>query len=158
RQDRTSSRPGAAESGPPTPARRYTVHRLPNHPVLGGTSRTARRGVARCRPPCSHRPTKTSARRPLPCEHRAMSAADETGGDFTGGNVNEMARVGDTVRRTSGPWTPTIHALLAWVRAQGVQRLPTPLGVDDRGREVLSYLAGETAGWPVPAWVWEPGT
>ncbi|GAA1994575.1 hypothetical protein GCM10009718_35550 [Isoptericola halotolerans] len=87
-----------------------------------------------------------------------MGTGDEIGSDLTGGNVNEVVRVGDTVRRTAGPWTPTIHALLAWVRAQGVQGVPTPLGVDDQGREVLSYLAGETAGWPVPAWVWESGT
>ncbi|MFV2144615.1 phosphotransferase [Isoptericola sp. G70] len=87
-----------------------------------------------------------------------MSSGDETGSDFTGGNVNEVVRIGDTVRRTAGPWTPTIQALLAWVRAQGVRAVPTPLGVDDQGREVLSYLAGETAGWPAPAWVWEPGT
>jgi Ser/Thr protein kinase RdoA (MazF antagonist) len=87
-----------------------------------------------------------------------MSVQDEAGDELTGGNVNEVVRIGDTVRRTAGPWTPTIHALLAWVRAQGVGAVPTPLGLDAQGREVLGYLDGETAGWPVPAWVWEPGT
>jgi aminoglycoside phosphotransferase (APT) family kinase protein len=87
-----------------------------------------------------------------------MSVGGEASNEFTGSNVNEVVRIGDTVRRTAGPWTPTIHALLAWVRAQGVLAIPTPLGVDGQGREVLSYLDGETAGWPVPAWVWESQT
>lgn len=87
-----------------------------------------------------------------------MILESDAGDELTGGNVNEVVRVGDTVRRTAGPWTPTIQALLAWVRAQGVRAVPTPLGVDGHGREVLSHLDGETAGWPVPAWVWDPAT
>ncbi|WP_277207358.1 aminoglycoside phosphotransferase family protein [Isoptericola croceus] len=78
--------------------------------------------------------------------------------ELAGGNVGAVVRVGDTVRRTAGPWTPTIHALLAWVRARGASMVPVPLGIDDGGREVLSFLPGEVAGWPVPAWVWEPET
>ena len=38
---------------------------------------------------------------------------------LTGGNMNTVVRVGDTVRRTAGPWTPTIHALLRHIRANG---------------------------------------
>jgi hypothetical protein len=75
-----------------------------------------------------------------------------------GGNVNDVVRIGDTVHRTSGPWTPTIHALLAWVRAQGVDAVPAPLGLDAEGREILSWLPGDVAGWPVPHWVWDPVT
>lgn len=86
-----------------------------------------------------------------------MTGNDETQA-LPGGNVNAVVRVGQTVHRTAGPWTPTIHALLAWVRAHGVTGVPAPLGLDDDGREVLTYLEGETAGWPVPAWVWEPAT
>ena len=29
-----------------------------------------------------------------------------------GGNVSTVVRVGETVRRNAGPWTPTVHALL----------------------------------------------
>lgn len=82
-----------------------------------------------------------------------MESSEES---LPGGNVNDVVRVGDTVRRTTGAWTPTIHALLAWVRAHGVDRVPVPYGLDGQGREVLSYLPGEVGGWPVPAWVWEP--
>jgi len=77
---------------------------------------------------------------------------------LAGGNVNVVTRVGDTVRRSAGPWTPTIHALLTWVRARGVECVPEPQGFDDRGREVLSWIPGQVGGWPVPAWVWAEQT
>jgi hypothetical protein len=78
--------------------------------------------------------------------------------ELSGGNVNEVVRVGDTVHRTAGPWTPTIHALLAWVRAQGVSVAPAPLGLDDAGREVLTWTEGEVGGWPLPDWLWDRST
>ncbi len=76
--------------------------------------------------------------------------------ELTGGTVNDVVRRGDTVRRSAGPWTPTVQALLAWVRAQGVSFVPAPLGLDEQGREVLGWIPGETGGWPVPDWVWTP--
>ena len=61
-----------------------------------------------------------------------------------GGNMNEgVVRIGDTVRRGVSPWTPTIHRLLAHVRAQGVRWVPRVHGIDDEGREVLDYIPGE---------------
>ncbi|MFI2567535.1 aminoglycoside phosphotransferase family protein [Cellulosimicrobium funkei] len=74
--------------------------------------------------------------------------------ELTGGNVNDVVRRGDTVRRSAGPWTPTVQALLAWVRAQGASFVPAPLGLDEQGREVLGWIPGETGGWPIPDWVW----
>ncbi|MFC8193661.1 phosphotransferase [Cellulomonas sp. NPDC057328] len=59
-----------------------------------------------------------------------------------GGNVGGAVRVGTTVRRPTGPWTPAVHALLRHVRARGLDGVPEPLGVDDAGREVLTYLPG----------------
>lgn len=50
-------------------------------------------------------------------------------------------RVGDTVRRRTGPWTPAVHALLNHL-ASRVPHVPRVLGFDDRGREVLAYLPG----------------
>ncbi len=46
-------------------------------------------------------------------------------------------RVGDTVRRAAGPWTPTIHALLRHLRASGLSMVPEPLGIDEQGREII---------------------
>ncbi|WP_161606380.1 aminoglycoside phosphotransferase family protein [Microlunatus speluncae] len=74
-----------------------------------------------------------------------MQSEDET--PLTGGFVNEVTKVGNTVRRTSGPWTPAVQALLHHLEAGGFTEAPRALGIDDRGREVLSYLPGETIPW-----------
>ncbi|RXR25664.1 aminoglycoside phosphotransferase family protein [Oerskovia turbata] len=74
---------------------------------------------------------------------------------LTGGNSSTVVRRGDTVRRTAGPWTPTVQALLRHLRGQGVVEVPEPLGTDDQGREVLSFLAGDVAHYPLPPWVWD---
>jgi hypothetical protein len=67
-----------------------------------------------------------------------------------GGNLNEAVRVGDTVRRRAGPWTPAVHALLRFLEREGFAA-PRVVGMDDRGREVLEYIEGEAhAGNPVP--------
>jgi hypothetical protein len=72
-----------------------------------------------------------------------------------GGTLNTVVRVGDTVRRPSGPWTAGVHDLLRHIRRRGFDLAPRPLGLDDRGREVLSYIPGDTAGWalPWPEWI-----
>jgi Phosphotransferase enzyme family len=72
-----------------------------------------------------------------------------------GGYVDGAVRVGDTVRRQAGPWTPAVHALLAYLADQGFTDAPRPLGFDDQGREILTFLPGETIGHrkPRPAWV-----
>ncbi len=59
-----------------------------------------------------------------------------------GGNVGGAVRVGGTVRRATGPWTPAVHRLLAHLRARGLPAVPGVHGVDTRGREVLDYLPG----------------
>jgi hypothetical protein len=57
------------------------------------------------------------------------------------GNVGGAVRIGDTVRRPTGPWTPAVHALLDHL-ATRVLHVPRVLGFDERGREMLSYLPG----------------
>lgn len=59
-----------------------------------------------------------------------------------GGNVGGAVRVGDTVRRPTGPWTPAVHELLDFLATTDLPHVPRVLGVDDRGREVLTYLPG----------------
>jgi Phosphotransferase enzyme family len=84
------------------------------------------------------------------CQH--LSVAEQR---LEGGYVDGAVRVGDTVRRQAGPWTPAVHALLSYLADQGFTSAPRPLGFDERGREVLTYLEGETIGHrkPRPAWV-----
>ena len=65
-----------------------------------------------------------------------------------GGNVSAgVVRVGDTVRRPAGPHTPAVHALLSYLRAVGFEGAPRPLGIDEHGREILSFIEG-TVPWP----------
>jgi hypothetical protein len=63
-----------------------------------------------------------------------------------GGNVGGAVRVGDTVRRPAGPWTPAVHALLGHLTAAGLRGVPRVHGFDERGREVLDYLPGTSYG------------
>lgn len=71
-----------------------------------------------------------------------------------GGDTTPVVRVGRTVRRRAGPWTPTIQALLAHVRSHGFPEAPEPLGFDAQGRESVGFLAGETVRYPLPDWIW----
>jgi hypothetical protein len=73
--------------------------------------------------------------------------------ELAGGNVSKVVRIGNTVRRTPGPWTPTIQRLLAHVRAKGLLWVPEPLGLDEVGREILSFLPG-TVPHDMPEWIW----
>jgi hypothetical protein len=72
-----------------------------------------------------------------------------------GGNTGGASLVDGTVRRATGPWTPTVHALLDHLEAEGFAGAPRPLGVDGQGREILSFMPGSTVGdaKPWPAWV-----
>jgi aminoglycoside phosphotransferase (APT) family kinase protein len=59
-----------------------------------------------------------------------------------GGNLNEAVRVGDTVRRRAGPWTPAVHALLRYLESVNFPA-PRVRGMDAEGREILGYIEGE---------------
>ncbi|MHA5023692.1 aminoglycoside phosphotransferase family protein [Streptomyces sp. SD35] len=60
-----------------------------------------------------------------------------------------VVRIGDTVRRPVQPWTQTVHALLRHLESVGFLHAPRVLGFDEEGREVLSYIEGESGplGW-----------
>jgi hypothetical protein len=70
-----------------------------------------------------------------------------------GGGSGGAWRVGDTVRRRPGAWTPAVHDLLRHLEHVGFDRAPRVLGFDELGREVLSFLPGDTADQhPWPEW------
>lgn len=70
-----------------------------------------------------------------------------------GGNVNAgVVRVGDTVRRATTTASPTTHALLLHLEQKGFSASPRFLGVDEKGREKLSFFAGETG---IPTYIWQ---
>jgi Phosphotransferase enzyme family len=74
---------------------------------------------------------------------------------LTGGFVNEVVRVGDTVRRPAAP--DFVHRLLRHFEAVGWPGAPRYRGRDERGREVLSYIEGTSPGSPTDAALAEVG-
>jgi hypothetical protein len=73
-----------------------------------------------------------------------------------GGNTSpDVVRVGDTVRRPAGPHTAAVHALLSYLHGVGFEGAPHPLGIDEHGREVLSFIPG-TVPWPEEFGLLEP--
>lgn len=62
---------------------------------------------------------------------------------LAGGNVTAgLVRVGATVRRPAGPWTPAVHAVLGHLASVGFDGAPRSLGLDDRGRHVVEWIDG----------------
>ncbi|MFI6405462.1 phosphotransferase [Streptomyces sp. NPDC050548] len=62
-----------------------------------------------------------------------------------GGAVNEVVRVGETVRRTPSERSPYVTELLALFERRGWAGAPRLLGTDERGREVFRYIEGRAA-------------
>lgn len=79
-----------------------------------------------------------------------MSEIPLAGGEVHVGEQT-VVRIGDTVRRPVGPHSPAVHALLRHLEQAGFAGAPRVLGMDDSGREILSYVEGEPGLPPVPA-------
>ena len=71
---------------------------------------------------------------------------------LTGDGVTQgIVRIGDTVRRPLRPFSLTVQAYLAHLRDVGFAGAPLPFGVDEQGREVLSFVPGDVPPYPLPA-------
>jgi hypothetical protein len=84
-------------------------------------------------------------------------SVEGTGGEPLGGGRTTVGvvRIGDTVHRPVRRWTTTVHTVLRHLEQAGFAQAPRVLGFDDAGREVLTYLEGETVAdaRPWPEWV-----
>ncbi len=58
------------------------------------------------------------------------------------GAMAGVTRIGRTVHRESGPWSPAVHELLAYLKSVRFKGVPNVKGYDNRGREVLTYVDG----------------
>ncbi len=67
---------------------------------------------------------------------------------LTGGRPGVVRRVENRVVRPAGPWAKTVHALLRHIREQGFEAAPEPIGFDDNGNEILTFLEGDVANRP----------
>lgn len=68
--------------------------------------------------------------------------------------MGPVSRLGDTVLRPAGPWTPNVHRLLDRYAEAGLAETPRQLGVGVDGRERLTFLPGVVPAYPMPDWVW----
>lgn len=75
----------------------------------------------------------------------AVAVSDDGKEEITlaGGFVTGVGMVGDTVRRGVGPWSPAVHTLLAHLESVGYPAAPRFLGIDEAGREILSFIEGQ---------------
>ena len=79
-----------------------------------------------------------------------MTEVPLVGGDVNIGE-NAVVRVDDTVRRPQSDRADAVHALLLHFESVGFEGAPRFLGIDERGREILSFVEGQPALKPVPA-------
>jgi aminoglycoside phosphotransferase (APT) family kinase protein len=64
------------------------------------------------------------------------------------GGVNEVVRIGMSVRRPTGPWSPRVHGLLRHLREEGFTAAPAVQDVTEDGLEILDFLPGEVSNYP----------
>jgi hypothetical protein len=67
-------------------------------------------------------------------------------------NLGKVVRVGDTVRRPRSDYSESIFALLQYLIDVGFDHVQRPLGFDEQGREVLSFIEGDVPIPPFPPW------
>ncbi|TPQ23175.1 phosphotransferase [Streptomyces sporangiiformans] len=72
-----------------------------------------------------------------------MGVEDESA--LAGGFINQVVRVGPTVRRRSGARSDFVRELLTLFEEHGWSGAPRLLGTDDQGREIYEYLEGQAA-------------
>jgi hypothetical protein len=60
-----------------------------------------------------------------------------------------VVRIGNTVHRPTGWWTPAVHKLLKYLESIKFKYSPRVLGFDKQGREILSFIKGDSGkdGW-----------
>lgn len=68
---------------------------------------------------------------------------------LAGGNVSDVYRSGNTVRRELKPESPRVHELLAHLEERGFHYAPKFLGIDEKGREILSFIEGTAGNYPL---------
>jgi Phosphotransferase enzyme family len=73
---------------------------------------------------------------------------------LTGGNVSNVYRSGGTVRRELKSESTKIHELLKHLENKGFSYAPTFLGIDEKGREILTFIEGEAGNYPLKKYMW----
>ncbi len=64
------------------------------------------------------------------------------------GNVSNVYRSENTVRRELKPDSTNIHKLLRHLENKGFHYAPKFLGIDEKDREILSFIEGDAGNYP----------
>lgn len=83
-----------------------------------------------------------------------MNQLNEQEKRLSGGNVSIVHRKGNHVYRTQKDGSGNVHRLLKHLEANGISGVPRFVGIDEQDREILTYLEGETADYPLKAYMW----
>ncbi|WP_419880434.1 phosphotransferase [Peribacillus sp. B-H-3] len=83
-----------------------------------------------------------------------MKSQNENEEKLTGGNVSSVYRLGDTVRRELKPDSVKIHKLLQHLESKGLDYAPKFFGIDEKNREILSFIEGEAGNYPLKKYMW----
>lgn len=88
-----------------------------------------------------------------------MTEREMTERRLPGGRSFGAVRAGDEVRRPAQPWTATVHSVLRHLEEARFDGAPRARGLDEQGRERLTFLPGQTLGEtaPWPDWVRSDG-
>lgn len=76
----------------------------------------------------------------------------EQGQPLSGGMMNTVFRRGDRVVRTAPAHARALQAYLSALTASGFEGVPRPLALHEDGTEELTFVEGEVALPPFPAW------
>lgn len=68
---------------------------------------------------------------------------------FDNNEHRPIVRIGDKVHRPTSWWTPAVHDLLNYLESIDFKYSPRVFGFDEQGREILSFMEGESGkeGW-----------
>ena len=63
---------------------------------------------------------------------------------LNGGREGKIVREKDLVVRPGNIWTPYVHSFLNFLKEKGMENIPVPYGLREDGKEMVSFVEGET--------------
>jgi hypothetical protein len=67
-----------------------------------------------------------------------------------GGREEKIKKIGDKVIRPANVWSLDVHRFLEFLITKGFNLVPKPYGLTENNEEILSYVPGTAANFPLP--------
>jgi hypothetical protein len=71
--------------------------------------------------------------------------------NLDGGREDKIKKSGDRVIRPANEWSSDVHRFLEFLISKGFDLVPKPYGFTEDNEEILSYVPGTAANFPLPA-------